>query len=417
VRVDVAAEASADPSKRPTKSFVFTRGEVAGDVKLLANDLRKVMEPHTATKLKSQRANVLKDYINVAGPLGITHLIPFSQGSRGAVNMRVGRMPRGPTITLRVKSYTSMADVASSQRRPVSSQLAYMHSPLVILNNFGATQEQHTQLMAVLFQNMFPAIDIATVKLSDSKRVAMFHLDKETNEVEFRHYFIRTKAADTSRQVKRVLRKGSKGPNLSKLQDISDLFDPEAEVAYGSESEGEDDPSTHVEVLNQAKQRPGWRDRKKGSSGVRKSAVRLQELGPRIRMKLLKVEDGLFDGDIIHHAYVKKTPEEAAKLREMRKMRDAERNKRKSAQAEAVAKKKARIEAAGSRNSRGKDRAGLKAFQNDAKDEDEDDDEAYFREQVGEDREDDGEDDGGKVKGSKGKGIGGRVFGQKRKRA
>ena len=54
-------------------------------------------------------------------------------------------MPRGPTLTLRVKSYTSMADVAAMHRKPASSPLAYNASPLVILNNFGAGSAQHIQ--------------------------------------------------------------------------------------------------------------------------------------------------------------------------------------------------------------------------------------------------------------------------------
>jgi len=351
----------------------------------------------------------------VAGPLGITHMIPVSTGARGAVNLRVGRLPRGPTLTLRVKSFTSMAEVAAMQRKPVSSALAYNQSPLVILNGFGAGSAQHMQLAAVMFQNMFPAIDVATVKLADCRRVAMFHIDKESGDIEFRHYFIRTKAADTSRAVKRILRKGKNLPNLSSLEDISDYFNDGEVGGYGSESEGEDDPSSQVDVVSERKlNRREARSSGSGSeSVVRKSSVRLQELGPRIRMKLIKVEDGLFDGDVIHHAYLKKTPEEAAKLRESRKMREAEKNKRRSQQEANVERKKAKAAAAGTRNSRGQDRAGLKAYQNNEGDVESDDDDAYMRQALGDDDEDEGAD--GKVKGKKGgKGSkGGRVFGKR----
>jgi len=327
-----------------------------------------------------------------------------------------------------------MADVVAMQRKPASSKLAYNASPLVILNNFGAGQAQHMQLAAVMFQNMFPAIDVATVKLADCRRVAMFHVDKESGEIEFRHYFIRTKAADTSRQVKRIMRKKNL-PNLASLDDISDYFNDGEAGGYGSESEGEDDPSNEVDVVKAEKQNRRDKGKAEPTSVVRKSTVRLQELGPRLRMKLLKVEDGLFEGDIIHHAYVKKTPEEAAKLREQRKMRDAAKTKRKSAQEANVARKKAKKEAAGTRNTRGKERAGLKAFQNEH-DDVSDDDAEYFREAVGEEAEDismlgnktffegkgggkgkGGKGGGGKGGGGKGKGggKGGRVF-NKRKR-
>ena len=109
------------------------------------------------------------------------------------------------------------------------------------------------KLMAITFQNMFPAIDVATVKLADCRRVARFHVDKESGEIEFRHYFIRTKAADTSRQVKRLLRKKNL-PNLASLDDISDYFNDEGAGGYGSESEGEDDPAHEVEVVKEQRQ-------------------------------------------------------------------------------------------------------------------------------------------------------------------
>ena len=49
--------------------------------------------------------------------------------------------------------------------------------PLVVLNNFGGGAK-HTSLMTSMLQGMFPAIDIATVRLSSCQRVVLFHLDK-----------------------------------------------------------------------------------------------------------------------------------------------------------------------------------------------------------------------------------------------
>lgn len=51
-------------------------------------------------------------------------------------------------------------------------------------------------------------------------------------------------------------------------------------------------------------------------SGIRgnvaggQSAVRLVELGPRLTFQLVKVEDGLLDGEVLYHRYVQKTEEE-----------------------------------------------------------------------------------------------------------
>ena len=41
------------------------------------------MEPHTASKLRMRKQNVLKDFVNVAGPLGVTHFMIFNQTDAG----------------------------------------------------------------------------------------------------------------------------------------------------------------------------------------------------------------------------------------------------------------------------------------------------------------------------------------------
>jgi ribosome biogenesis protein SSF1/2 len=41
------------------------------------------MEPFTATKLKMRKGNVLKDFVHVAGPLGVTHFMIFNQTDMG----------------------------------------------------------------------------------------------------------------------------------------------------------------------------------------------------------------------------------------------------------------------------------------------------------------------------------------------
>ena len=66
-------------------------------------------------------------------------------------------------------------------------------------------------------------------------------------------------------------------------------------AGYGSESEAEDEAatiqlSTDIGRLNRQSQR---------------SAVKLQEIGPRMTMQLVKVEEGLCSGAIIFHEYSK----------------------------------------------------------------------------------------------------------------
>eukprot|EP00656_Telonema_subtile_P043545 TRINITY_DN49891_c0_g1_i2.p1 TRINITY_DN49891_c0_g1~~TRINITY_DN49891_c0_g1_i2.p1 ORF type:complete len:355 (+),score=78.91 TRINITY_DN49891_c0_g1_i2:124-1188(+) len=323
-----------DPSKRPPKSFVFTNGEVPKEARNFVADLKDVMEPNTASSLKSGSRNVLKDFVQIAGPLGVTHLLPVGSGTRGSLNLRIARLPRGPTLTFRVTHFNSAADVAAAQRKPASVPDAFLNSPLVILNNFGGNSP-HVKLMAVMLQNLFPSINVSEVNLAACRRVVLFHLDKESGEVEFRHYFIRTKPVGHSKQIKRVLKK-SKNLDLSNLDDIGDML--EADDGYAtSDSEAEDNHDSHVTIPQ---------DTKRGRrAATRQSAVRLQEIGPRFRLNLIKIEDAVFDGDIIYHAFEKKTPEEAAKLRMMRKQRDREKEKRRTEQEANVLRKKKKMEA------------------------------------------------------------------------
>ena len=51
------------------------------------------------------------------------------------------------------------------------------------------------------------------------------------------------------------------------------------------------------------------------------SAIRLSEIGPRLKIKLVKIEEGICDGEVLYHEYVKKTPDEVAEIREKLKTR------------------------------------------------------------------------------------------------
>lgn len=90
-----------------------------------------------------------------------------------------------------------------------------MTPPLVVLNNFSQSQESHTKLMRVTFQHMFPTINIKTVRLSECRRVVLFHLQNDGN-VEMRHYAIRANPVGVSKSVKRIIQ--SKIPDLGSLE-------------------------------------------------------------------------------------------------------------------------------------------------------------------------------------------------------
>jgi ribosome biogenesis protein SSF1/2 len=41
--------------------------------------------------------------------------------------------------------------------------------------------------------------------------------------------------------------------------------------------------------------------------------LRLHELGPRLKLKLVKIEEGICRGNVVFHDYIKKTPAEIKK--------------------------------------------------------------------------------------------------------
>jgi ribosome biogenesis protein SSF1/2 len=90
-----------------------------------------------------------------------------------------------------------------------------MTPPLVVLNNFTQATASHTKLMRVTFQHMFPTINIKTVRLSECRRVVLFHLAEDGN-VEMRHYAVRANPVGVSKSVKRIIE--AKIPDLGTLE-------------------------------------------------------------------------------------------------------------------------------------------------------------------------------------------------------
>lgn len=120
-------------SARDPKSMVIRigAGEVGSSVSQLAADVRRVMEPGTASRLKERRGNKLKDYLVMCGPLGVTHMMLFSRSEGGNTNLRVGLAPRGPTMHFRVEKYSLCKDVQRAQKHPRGGGKEFLTAPLV----------------------------------------------------------------------------------------------------------------------------------------------------------------------------------------------------------------------------------------------------------------------------------------------
>jgi len=116
---------------------------------------------------QERKNNRLRDFVAVAGPLGVTHFVIMSRTEHGT-NMRIARVPRGPTLSFQVKTYSLAKDISAMQKTPKSPGLEFQVAPLLVLNNFGDSNEM--KLMSTVFQNMFPPINIQTVRKNERKK-------------------------------------------------------------------------------------------------------------------------------------------------------------------------------------------------------------------------------------------------------
>ncbi|DBA03702.1 TPA: hypothetical protein N0F65_004119 [Lagenidium giganteum] len=378
-RTHVVEHPGTDKDTTP-KSFVFKMGKAPAIISSLVQDMRRVMAPYTADKLREKRKNTLKDFVHVAAPLGVTHFIFFTS-TENNTNLKLARIPRGPTLSFKVVNYSLMRHLHSVHKRPVDMSLALKSTPLVVLNNF-TSPEDHIKLMNVTFQNMFPAIDVQTVQLSECRRVVLFNYEKETDTVEFRQYVIRATPLGVSKSVKTIVK--AKVPNLNKLDDIADyVLGNGAGVGSASDSEV-DDESAHVTLPDSFRGR--------GNHKSEKSAVRLTEIGPRLTLKLTKVEREICEGDVLYHAYVTKTPEEAAQLKAKREQALALKRKRREEQEANVgrkqeareAKKQRRLEKKAGKKDEDEDGDGYDYNASRIDADSEPDDADYYRQEVGE---------------------------------
>ncbi|XP_059275675.1 peter Pan-like protein isoform X2 [Lycium ferocissimum] len=269
------------------KSFVFSRGKIPGPLRQLQMDLRKLMLPYTALKLKETKRNNLKDFVKIASDMMVTHFLILSK-TNSAAYLKVAQMKHGPTLTFKIHEYSLAADIAQSQLRPRCPPDLFKTPPLIVLSGFG-TGEQHLKMVTLIFQRIFPAIDINTVKLSSCQRIVLLNYDKETKLIDFRHYSIRLQPVGVSRRIRKFVQ-NHQVPDLRSLQDVSDFV---TKAGYGSESEADDEAAT-VNLSS---------DIGRVNRASTKSAVKLQEIGPRMTLQLVKIEQGLCTGEVLFNEY------------------------------------------------------------------------------------------------------------------
>lgn len=303
-----AAEQSQLAGPPIPKSFVFRKGFVGSSVRDLVLELRRLMEPNTATNLKERKSNTIKDFKTTAIEMGVTHLIALTTSENtGSTFLRVGRVPHGPTVSFKVNQFSLGTDVQrmlnrGGRVRPPGSE--YSVSPLVVLNGFVSTtanpldseKEKALKLVSVTLQNMFPSINIESIKLRDCRRVVLFNYNSDTDTISFRHYLITATPTGMNRSIRRVITgRAISVSNPKVLHNAEDV----ADVILGNHALSDSEVSDMEECKVALPQDFRGKGNVAAGSAADRSTVRLVELGPRMELSLVRVQEKLFEGEVL----------------------------------------------------------------------------------------------------------------------
>ncbi|KAL9081776.1 MAG: hypothetical protein Q9159_007050 [Coniocarpon cinnabarinum] len=316
--------------------------------------------------------------------------------------------------SLNTSVFQSLFPPISPQRTPLSSIrriLLVNREPHKPSSN---PSEQHTYVLHLRHYAI-------TSKPVQSKSLSrnLKRLDRAKTHAQHNPYHGQARDYNYSTTAATARRKASKGalPDLSKLNDVADfLLEPGANGGYQSASESEGEGTeAEVDVVAEPEARKTWSKkererhrkheeaadaqraalqrgsevgdevnggdavadeeakRKDASSGqkTQKRAIRLTEIGPRMKLRLYKVEEGLCTGRVMWHETVTKSQAEFREMEEKWKARNEEKERRRKEQRANLERKRKDREA-----QRAKDKAEGKTVEDDEEDEILDEEEA-----------------------------------------
>lgn len=177
----------------------------------------------------------------------------------------------------------------------------------------GPDTPPHLSLVMKTFQSLFPPLSPGTISLSSARRVVLISYNAEKGTIDFRHYLISVKPYGVSKRVQKVLdgvTSSSRKPSSSGFLDLGNERDVadfllrkrgERDLGGGYESAVSDASSVagdEGDAVSLAGDYVG-RNNKKGQ----KKAIKLEEIGPRMELRLIKITEGLpgKDGGVIYH--------------------------------------------------------------------------------------------------------------------
>jgi len=199
---------------------------------------------------------------------------------------------------------------------------------------------------------MFPPLAPNSMSLSGARRIVLVAYNAERGTVDFRHYLITVKPYGVSKRVRRVLEGAKKSTkasttgvlDLGNEKDIADFLlrkrgepGPASEGGYESAASASSAAGDDADAVSLADDYVG-RNNKKGQ----KKAVKLDEVGPRMELRLVKITEGVpgRESAVMYHEFVKKTKAEASALKASHAEKEKLRKQRRAEQEENVRRKK-----------------------------------------------------------------------------
>lgn len=154
---------------------------------------------------------------------------------------------------------------------------------------------------------MFPPLSPKSVTLSSARRVVLVSYNASRGTIDWRHYLITVKPYGVSKRVRKVLSGTTKKDflDLGNEKDVADFLLRKGGGSDGYESAASSASSAagdEGEAISLADDYVG-RNNKKGE----KRGVRLDEVGPRLELRLVKITEGVpgKEGAVIYHEFGK----------------------------------------------------------------------------------------------------------------
>jgi ribosome biogenesis protein SSF1/2 len=176
----------------------------------------------------------------------------------------------------------------------------------------GPDTPPHLPLVMKAFQSLFPSLSPQNLTLSAARRVVLVAYNPERGTIDFRHYIITVKPYGVSKRVRRILEGVSSKASSTHVLDLGNEKDVADFVlrkrgepgpdGYESASSAESVAGDDGDAVNLADDYVG-RNNKKGQ----RRAVRLDEVGPRMELKLVKITEGVpgKEGAVMYHEFGK----------------------------------------------------------------------------------------------------------------